>query len=187
MAVKRPLLERFNEKYVIDEKTGCWQWIASKFPYGYGSIGVKSINTLAHRVSYELFIGEIAKDMCVCHKCDNPPCVNPFHLFQGTKKDNSQDASMKGRLQSAVHPSTGTYAAGCRCDECKLAESNRHKKKYKENKEAFSAKSKAIYLLKKEAIIKQQLDYYYANKERITIRRKEIRDAKKLSAKNSVT
>lgn len=101
----RPLIDRFTEKYVIDEKTGCWNWTAAKNNAGYGMIhpgGPKKNNVLAHRVSWRLFKGAIPihesyHGMCVLHKCDNPGCVNPDHLFLGTNKDNVADCISKGR------------------------------------------------------------------------------------------
>jgi len=95
----KTLLERFNAKYIKIEG-GCWEWSASKHRQGYGRIrlGKKEGKTVqAHRVSYELFIGEIPSEKLVCHRCDNPSCVNPDHLFLGTHKDNMIDKYKKGR------------------------------------------------------------------------------------------
>lgn len=70
----------------------CWVWTACAIK-GYGYIS----RTLAHRVSWEIHNSPIPEGLCVLHKCDNPPCVNPEHLFLGTKKDNILDAVAKGR------------------------------------------------------------------------------------------
>lgn len=79
---------------------GCWEWTASKTAKGYGQISVNRNTVLAHRYSYETFIGAIPTGMLVCHHCDNPSCVNPCHFFVGTKSDNYQDAKRKGRIAS---------------------------------------------------------------------------------------
>ena len=77
---------------------GCWIWVGNIHPdFGYGRLFFEGKNLLAHRVSYELHHGTIRGGMFVCHRCDNPPCVNPEHLFLGTQKDNMQDMSRKGR------------------------------------------------------------------------------------------
>lgn len=81
---------------------GCWGWLGSTNGRGYGQLssrhGRGGSPEKAHRVSYEFHHGPIPKGMVVCHKCDNPPCTNPNHLFLGTQKDNMIDCSKKGRI-----------------------------------------------------------------------------------------
>jgi hypothetical protein len=77
----------------------CWEWQAAKYGNGYGVAmrrgGRKT--TGAHRISYVLFNGEFDKRLSVLHKCDNPPCINPAHLFLGTHSENMRDMAEKGR------------------------------------------------------------------------------------------
>lgn len=90
-------LERFQVKG--DE---CWGWTGAKDGGGYGMISNRDAGNdspeKAHRVSYEKENGAPPGELFVCHKCDNPECTNPEHLFLGTQKDNMQDCSSKGRL-----------------------------------------------------------------------------------------
>lgn len=94
----RPLEERFWEK--VRKTEGCWLWTASTAEFGYGAIGAGGKHgkiLRAHRVSYEIANGPIPAGLCVLHRCDNPGCVNPDHLFLGTNQDNHKDMIEKGR------------------------------------------------------------------------------------------
>ena len=98
---KRSLAERFQGKFIVNKKNGCWEWQAARNKKGYGLIGDENgrdgRTLLAHRVSYELFVGPIPSGLLVMHKCDNPRCVNPEHLKVGTAQENSNDMVDKGR------------------------------------------------------------------------------------------
>lgn len=93
-------LGRFNG-FVL-KRDGCWDWSGFKNYFGYGRLMIldtdgKRKPRSAHRLSWELYRGPIPAGKCILHRCDNPSCSNPDHLFIGTKKDNTQDMMKKGR------------------------------------------------------------------------------------------
>jgi len=94
--------EKFRSRYVESADESCWEWLGKKLPKtGYGLFGVSIDSYLAHRVAYTLAYGNIPRGMLVCHRCDNPKCVRPDHLFLGTQTDNMRDAREKGRSRGA--------------------------------------------------------------------------------------
>lgn len=96
--------ERLLKNRIITIK-GCWEWTKQKDKDGYGIISIKDKPYRVHRVSYKQFIGEIPKRMFILHKCDNPSCFNPEHLFVGSHDDNMTDMLSKVRqCKGESHP-----------------------------------------------------------------------------------
>lgn len=98
--------ERFWAK--VDKSGECWLWTAAPDPDGYGRFKIDGRKDRAHRVSYALHFGGVPEGKCVCHDCpggDNRLCVNPAHLFLGTRLDNNLDMTAKGRVRHGEpHP-----------------------------------------------------------------------------------
>lgn len=91
-----PVAERY-ERYVVRNLDGCWGWTGATNGRGYSQLGVGRSHVYGHRLSYEIHHGVVPSGLFVLHRCDNPPCTNPAHLFVGTHSDNMRDAIYKGR------------------------------------------------------------------------------------------
>lgn len=89
--------ERFNKGFKLCKKTGCWLWKGCVDGSGYGQVKDKGRIWKSHRYSFSIYVGDIPEGLCVLHTCDVPSCVNPEHLFLGTKADNTKDMIEKGR------------------------------------------------------------------------------------------
>jgi hypothetical protein len=105
----------------IKAATGCWIWQRATNKLGYGI----TEDGLAHRLVWKVINGDIPEGMCVCHKCDNPQCVNPDHLFLGTHQDNMTDMVNKnrarpGKVKGESHGMTSLSSA--QVEEIRMAE-----------------------------------------------------------------
>jgi len=85
------LAEAFYDKCKISDTNSCIEWEGIVGHFGYGNLKYNKKMLRAHRVSYELFNGHLSEGKIICHRCNNPKCVNPKHLYAGTHKQNHKD------------------------------------------------------------------------------------------------
>ena len=127
-------LERFWKKVAYTHPLKCWWWTATQNHEGYGNFHHKGKNKAAHRFSFFITYGYYPE--VVRHKCDNPRCVNPFHLQAGTQKENCQDTVARGRhhnqnknkcSEGHLYDETNTYFYTDGRRDCRLCRKERNK------------------------------------------------------------
>lgn len=139
---------RFLAKVGIGSLDECWEWTAARHPSGYGTFYFNGKWSRAHRTAWELANGPIPEGLLVLHRCDNPPCVNPRHLWLGTDADNTRDMIAKGRGNDPAsvnrrkthckqgHPfdeeNTIPFYGGRRCRMCHNKETREAKRRLRE-------------------------------------------------------
>lgn len=127
----------------VRTQNGCLEWGGHRLPNGYGYYSHRYV----HRLSYEINFGDIPPGMLVCHKCDNPPCFEPSHLFVGTHKDNAQDCVRKGRNSRPPRHSGETHRSA-RLTEADVREIRRQRDRYgikfSELARVFGVKKQAV-------------------------------------------
>lgn len=91
-------LDFITDRSIPEPNSGCWLWLNAISKHGYGIVNIRGRSTRAHRLAFTIAKGPIPDGIDVCHHCDVRPCVNPDHLFLGTRLDNMRDCASKGRI-----------------------------------------------------------------------------------------
>jgi DNA-binding XRE family transcriptional regulator len=98
-------ISRFHSNVNKKNEDECWNWTGYKQKSGHGQLRMRQQNFYAHRIAYIITNGQYNENLCVCHKCDNPACCNPKHLFLGTMSDNMKDKVIKNRQSKGTEVS----------------------------------------------------------------------------------
>ena len=97
--VSAAVIARLEAQSVPEPNTGCWLWLGEVHDSGYGRISVGNRMRFVHRVAYAAWVSPVPNGQRILHRCDQPTCVNPAHLYAGSAKDNIDDALRRGRLK----------------------------------------------------------------------------------------
>lgn len=145
---KKPLMQRFGEKVQVNVMNGCWEWIPKPHHTGYAVFWFNDKHTLAHRFSYEQFIGRIPDGLHLDHLCRNRKCVNPFHLEPVTNYENtivrgSSPMAKNARKTHCIHGHEFTSentiqrnGGGRKCRRCNNITSNAYQKRKRQTQRA---------------------------------------------------
>lgn len=178
MIIDDKLYQRFSQKYKINAKTRCWEWMKSLDNGGYGRFLYNGKDRKSHRVSMilhhkmEQYEFENRK-ILVCHHCDNPKCVNPDHLFLGSHQDNKDDSVNKGRSKRFQHGTSKMYGHGCRCELCVLENKKRVKILYNKS-DKIKESSKRYYIENQNKIRERSYIRYHTKVKKCTLQSRII-------------
>jgi hypothetical protein len=138
---------RFETKFEAITESGCWIWTGSDDGrFGYGVVKLNGKNTKAHRAAWLVYCGTIPTGMCVLHRCDTPLCVNPHHLFLGTKLDNNLDKIKKKR--NGPPNNKGEHAGGVKLSNANVISIRSDKRQLKEIAKEYGVCFQSISLIK---------------------------------------
>lgn len=133
---------RLEAYRTIDPVTSCWLWTKSCGKKGYGQIWIVDTFVRVPRAAYEVFIGPIPEGLFVLHRCDNPPCFNPDHLFAGTQSENIRDCVAKGRWSSKPHSVCDKGHPKPYRGVCRICNKEYRREFYIKNRERLLAKAR---------------------------------------------